>query len=153
MRYVSDTQLDVNSSQFYPPSNQRSSIRLPSFISDALIWLNNQLPNLDPKDLLPLGIHVQTGAIILGNASTPSLLVAEFQDAYGTYGVVPVSDVFVSPIHQIIAILFKSRSIYDLYKQVLNLRFQAARVRLVENDDFVDSMNTIGGIVHSRVKA
>ncbi|KAF9529375.1 hypothetical protein CPB83DRAFT_789894 [Crepidotus variabilis] len=122
------------SSQFYPPSNQRSAFKIPSFVSNGLTWLNNQLPNLDPKDLLPLGIDVQTGAIILGNSSTPSLLVAEFQNAFGTYGIVP------------------SRSALDLYKQVMNLRFQSALIRLVENDDFVDPMAIVGGLVHSRVK-
>jgi len=56
-----------------------------------MAWVGQQLPNLDPKDLLPLGIDIQTGAIILGNQSTPELLVAEFQHAFGTYGIVTVS--------------------------------------------------------------
>jgi len=56
-----------------------------------MAWVGQQLPNLDPKDLLPLGIDIQTGAIILGNQSTPELLVVEFQHAFGTYGIVTVS--------------------------------------------------------------
>lgn len=57
----------------------------------AVWWMRQQLPNLDPKDLLPLGITVTTGAIVLGNPSTPSMLVAEFNSANGTFGVVAVS--------------------------------------------------------------
>ena len=63
---------------------------MPSFVVKGLSWIRNQMPSFDSKDLLPLGIKIQKGAIILGNASTPTLLVAEFQNAIGTYGVVPV---------------------------------------------------------------
>ena len=52
--------------------------------------MKHQLPNLDPKDLLPFGIEVIKGAIICGNSSTPNLLVAEFQRSEGTFGIVEV---------------------------------------------------------------
>lgn len=72
-------------------------------VQNAFGWLRRQLPNLDPKDLLPLGVEVTTGAIVLGNPSTPSLLVAEFRTATGTFGVVAVSLVvfaqFLGPYH------------------------------------------------------
>jgi len=55
--------------------------------------LRNQLPNLDPKEILPLGIDVETGIIVLGNSSTPNLLVAEFRSADGMFGLLPVRDV------------------------------------------------------------
>jgi hypothetical protein len=55
-------------------------------------WVKRQLPNLDPKDLLPLGIEVIQGAIICGNSSTPNLLVAEFQRTEGTFGILKVCD-------------------------------------------------------------
>jgi hypothetical protein len=83
-----------NQSPFHPPSSVRSAIHVPAVLHRALVWVRGQLPTLDPKDLLPLGIHIQKGAIILGNPSTPSLLVAEFQDALGTYGITPVCDLF-----------------------------------------------------------
>ncbi|KAJ3517254.1 hypothetical protein NLJ89_g626 [Agrocybe chaxingu] len=121
-------------SPFYPPSSQRRVIRLPNFITNALNWLRLQLPNLDPKDLLPLGIDVQTGVIILGNPSTPSLLVAEFQHAFGTYGIVP------------------SKSKFDLYKQVLGIKFQRPLVRLIKNEDYVDPMAVLGGHIHHRIR-
>ncbi|CAA7261639.1 unnamed protein product [Cyclocybe aegerita] len=121
-------------SPFYPPSGQRRVIRLPTFITNALNWLRLQLPNLDPKDLLPLGIDVQTGVIILGNPSTPGLLVAEFQHAFGTYGVVP------------------SKSKFDLYKQVLGIKFQHPLVRLIKNEDYIDPMAALGGHIYHRIR-
>ncbi|KDR75835.1 hypothetical protein GALMADRAFT_156774 [Galerina marginata CBS 339.88] len=121
-------------SPFYPPSVVRASMRVPDPVKRAMAWFRHQLPTLDPKDLLPLGIDIQTGAIILGNHSTPNILVAEFQNALGTFGVVP------------------ARSRYDLYKQVLNLKFQNALIRLVHNGDYIDSMTTLGALVHNRIK-
>ncbi|KAF6761220.1 hypothetical protein DFP72DRAFT_34729 [Ephemerocybe angulata] len=118
----------------YPPSTAKHSLRVPAMIQNAVGWLGKQLPNLDPKDLLPLGIEVTTGAIILGNPSTPSLMVAEFHTAHGTFGVV------------------SSRSKFDLYKQLLNLTFRNALVRLVENEDYADNMSTVGGLLHDRVQ-
>lgn len=75
---------------FYSPLVTRESLRMPAFVKTSLAWFRQQLPSLDPKDMLPLGIDIQTGAIILGNPSTPNLLVAEFRNALGTYGIVPV---------------------------------------------------------------
>lgn len=97
-------------------------------------WFNRQLPNLDPKDLLPLGIDVTKGIIIIGNKSTPNLLLAEFEHTGGIFGVV------------------QSRSKHDLYKQVLDLKFQGALVRYMENEDYVDSMVDSGTYLHERTK-
>ncbi len=66
------------------------SVFVPRFLSNSLAWIRNQLPSLDPKDLLPLGLEIIKGAVICGNATTESLLVSEFQRAEGTYGIVPV---------------------------------------------------------------
>ena len=66
------------------------SVFVPRFLSNSFAWIRSQLPSLDPKDLLPLGIEVEKGAIVIGNESTPSLLVAEFARSEGTYGVVSV---------------------------------------------------------------
>ena len=38
-----------------------------------------------------MGLEVSKGAIICGNVSTPNLLIAEFSEAQGTYGIVQVS--------------------------------------------------------------
>jgi hypothetical protein len=81
---------DGSSTPYPPASSGRRPLRIPTTIQNAFAWLKRQLPNLDPKDLLPLGIEVTTGALILGNPSTPHLLVAEFHSAEGTFGVLAV---------------------------------------------------------------
>jgi hypothetical protein len=101
----------------------------------VLIWLKRQLPNLDPKDLLPIGIEATKGAIVCGNGSTPSLLVAEFSQAEGTFGIV------------------QARSKFDLHKQILSFKFQKALIRYVENDEFQNPMTTTGKIVQEHIEA
>lgn len=66
------------------------SLRLPMAVQQAWQWIRRQLPTLDPKDLLPLGIEVTKGAIICGNPSTPNLLVVEAQKTEGMFGIVQV---------------------------------------------------------------
>jgi len=63
----------------------------PSTFKKALEWIRSQLPRIEFKDLLPISMEVEKGAIICGNSSTPNLLVAEYRKAEGTYGVVPVN--------------------------------------------------------------
>ncbi|KAF9465079.1 hypothetical protein BDZ94DRAFT_1351083 [Collybia nuda] len=123
----------ASSSPFYPPSVPRGFLRMPYGVRATIAWIKRQLPNLDPKDLLPLGVEVIKGAIVCGNSSTPNLLVAEFRRTEGTFGVV------------------KSRSKYDLHKQVLALKFQNVSVRFVRNADYVDPMTTMGELVQSRI--
>lgn len=55
-------------------------------IRRAVDWVRGQLPDLDPKSLLPLSFYVRKGIITCGNISTPSLLVAEFTTADGAFG-------------------------------------------------------------------
>jgi hypothetical protein len=101
----------------------------------VLIWFKRQLPSLDPKDLLPVGIEATKGAIVCGNGSTPSLLVAEFSKAEGTFGIV------------------QARSKFDLHKQILSFKFQKALIRYVENDQFQNPMTTTGRIVQEHMEA
>jgi hypothetical protein len=101
----------------------------------VLIWFKRQLPSLDPKDLLPIGIEATKGAIVCGNGSTPSLLVAEFSKAEGTFGIV------------------QAMSKFDLHKQILSFKFQKAQIRYVENDQFQNPMTTIGRIVQEHIEA
>jgi len=89
MHYFVEQKNSDDSSQVY--STPRAMLRMPSFLVEGLTWLRKQMPSFDPKNLLPLGINIQTAAIILGNPSTPNLLVAEFRNAVGTYGIVSVS--------------------------------------------------------------
>jgi hypothetical protein len=46
----------------------------------------------------------------------------------------------------------QSRSPHDLYKQVLGLKFDNPQVHFVQNDDFVDPMATLGGVIHGRIQ-
>lgn len=78
-----------SSSPFYPPIF-KGVPPIPTGARNAIMWIQSQLPHLDPKDLLPLGIEVTKGAITCGNSSTPNLLVAEFQRTEGTFGIVQV---------------------------------------------------------------
>jgi hypothetical protein len=110
-------------------------IKSPPFIRTALIWLKRQLPSLDPKDLLPIGIDATQGAIVCGNGSTPDLLVAEFSQAHGTFGIV------------------QARSKFDFYKQILSFKFQKALIRCVENEEFQNSMTTTGRVVQEHLEA
>ncbi|KAG7098617.1 hypothetical protein E1B28_000539 [Marasmius oreades] len=115
-----------------PSSFLASSLKshAPRFILRLGSWVQQQLPTLDPKDLLPLAIEVTKGAIICGNSSTPSLLVAEFQRVKGTFGITP------------------SRSQFDHYKQMLTLSFNHAVVRLKENNNYHEPMTATGEVVN-----
>ncbi|OSD07084.1 hypothetical protein PYCCODRAFT_793525 [Trametes coccinea BRFM310] len=118
-----------------PPVSLVSSIykRTPTFVKRGVSWMQKQLPNLDPKDLLPISLEVVKGAITIGNASTPNLLAAEFQRAEGTYGIV------------------EARSKHDLYKQVFNLKLQNPSVSYVENENYTGPMAEIGKRTHEHV--
>ncbi|KAI0074167.1 hypothetical protein K474DRAFT_1774197 [Panus rudis PR-1116 ss-1] len=119
-----------------PPGSLISSLarRTPTFVKRASAWIRSQLPSLDPRDLLPISLEASTAAITCGNPSTPQLLVAEFQRAQGTYGVVP------------------ARSKHDFYKQHLNLTFKDASIRFVENGVYRHDMVSEGERVHSTIQ-
>jgi hypothetical protein len=53
--------------------------------------MEHQLPSLDVRDIMPVGLEASRAAIVCGNESTPELLVSEFRHAEGTYGFVQVS--------------------------------------------------------------
>ncbi|KAI0314094.1 hypothetical protein OF83DRAFT_1165342 [Amylostereum chailletii] len=119
----------------YPPAS--ASVIAPTkssaTVRKLLYWLRSQLPNLDPKKLLPFSFQIDKGAIICGNGSTPSLLHAEFTVADGMYGNV------------------QSRSSLDLYKQVLNVKFRNAFINLSENKHFQGSMVSVGAQLHEEM--
>ncbi|KAL5507471.1 CSF1 [Sanghuangporus vaninii] len=94
------------------------AIQTPSFFNTFSSWLRHQLPDLDPKHLLPISFEVVKGAITMGNHTTESLLMAQFTRASGTYGVV------------------QSRSRLDDHKQLLQIKFENATINCVENPDY-----------------
>ncbi|KDQ57525.1 hypothetical protein JAAARDRAFT_69639 [Jaapia argillacea MUCL 33604] len=125
----------ASTTHIYPPASLfASSIRPPRFVQRAYGWIKDQLPTLDPKDLLPIGIEVTKAAIIIGNQSTPTLLVADFRQAEGTFGIVP------------------SRSKCDLYKQILNLKFKNAVLQYVDNPDYQEPMPEAGEKISEQIK-
>ncbi|KAG1742840.1 hypothetical protein EDB19DRAFT_1875202 [Suillus lakei] len=118
---------------FYPPP-ALANIKAPPVIHAALAWIKRQTPYLDPNDILPIALELSKVAITCGNPSTPSLLVAECHRAEGTFGIV------------------QARSKCDLYKQLLNLKFQKVLVQLVENDNCQGSMPTIGHRIREKAE-
>ncbi|KAL5523541.1 hypothetical protein ACEPAG_7714 [Sanghuangporus baumii] len=101
------------------------AIQAPSFISTFSSWLRRQLPDLDPKHLLPISFEAVKGSITMGNHTTESLLMAQFTRASGTYGVV------------------QSRSRLDDHKQLLRIKFENATINFVENPDYWKSTYNI----------
>ncbi|KAI6157760.1 hypothetical protein BKA82DRAFT_130576 [Pisolithus tinctorius] len=118
----------------YPPA-VFSNIKAPPIIHAALNWVKRQMPYVDPKALLPVSIEAFKFSITCGNPSTPSLMIAECHRTNGTFGIVP------------------ARSKCDLYKQLLNLRFQSAVIRLVENPDYQGAMPDIGHYIRVRTES
>lgn len=140
MCFLANTELELIASRAIasilgPPLSLVSSIykRTPKAIKRGMHWLQRQMPNLDPKDLLPISLEVLKGAITIGNASTPNLLVAEFQRAEGTYGIV------------------EARSKHDQYKQVLNVRLQNPAVSYVANDRYTSPAADVGRAAHEHM--
>ncbi|KAF7321613.1 hypothetical protein MKEN_00682400 [Mycena kentingensis (nom. inval.)] len=118
----------------YSPSVLVGAMHVPAFLQKAAHWVRQELPTLDPKDLLPLGVEVTNGAITCGNPSTPNLLVVEFKRTEGMFGIV------------------QSRSKHDLYKQLLHFVFQQPIVRYVQNDNYRGPMTATGELLHIPVK-
>ncbi|KAK9464001.1 uncharacterized protein V1516DRAFT_89241 [Lipomyces oligophaga] len=72
-------------------------------------------------DLFPIDIHCRTGAVIVGNASTPTLVIGHFTNASGS----------VDPK--------KSRSSLDKYKWSYDFDFESPSIRVKDNFDFVQA--------------
>jgi hypothetical protein len=107
-------------------------ITTPQAVQNLIHWFKRQLPYLDPKDVLPIGIDVIKGKIICGNFAVPNLLVAEFTSAEGRFGIT------------------QSRSKFDYYKQVVSFRFKNALIRFVHNDEYKESMVATGERIHQK---
>ncbi|KZV70698.1 hypothetical protein PENSPDRAFT_752360 [Peniophora sp. CONT] len=116
------------------PTFNSSALAMPDWVRRAADWIRGQLPDLDPKSLLPLSFYVRKGIITCGNISTPSLLVAEFTTADGAFG----------NLH--------SRSPLDLYKQVLDITFEKASLNFMENEFHDESMAGTGERIHDELE-
>ena len=85
-------------------------------------------------EALPIAIHANTGSVVLGNSSTPMLLIIGFASVSGTYGAVD------------------SRSKLDLYKQVYQFRFLQPKAILRTNIDYEKPIDTFGADVAHHIK-
>lgn len=135
-----------------PPVNASHGkyvLHLPRIVHSCFSWLKHQMPVLDAKDLLPLGIQVFKGAITCGNTSTPSLLATEFSVCQGTFGITRAS--WSCDYSHKIWNKLQARSKYDLHKQALALKFRNVVMQLAENEDYVDPTSTLGELLHERV--
>lgn len=45
------------------------------------------MPEIDFNEILPVGLIIGKGALIIGNDSTPSILIMDLANGSGTYGV------------------------------------------------------------------
>ncbi|EJD45633.1 hypothetical protein AURDEDRAFT_165486 [Auricularia subglabra TFB-10046 SS5] len=117
-----------------PPSRYVGVLAKAGQITGALWrWFSIGLPTLDWMELLPVGLRVERGAIILGNSSAPSIIVARFSSANGTFDVTA------------------SRCSRDPYKQVLNLAFKRVLVTCNANPDYDTPMLSTGRQVFEHV--
>ncbi|KAF9358563.1 hypothetical protein BGX26_001452 [Mortierella sp. AD094] len=85
--------------------------------------MENEIQEEEPEDswfrrCLPVKIVCETGAIIMGNAHLPSLLVASFPSAHGMYSAT------------------KARSALDKYKTVLLITFDTPSIDFRPNADY-----------------
>ncbi|EAL21708.1 hypothetical protein CNBC5720 [Cryptococcus deneoformans B-3501A] len=101
-----------HSSSSYPPVThelpaQVKPVKPPP--SDSINWF---------REALPLELRVVAGSIVLGNDATPTLLIGDFKRAEG---ILETSD---------------SRSLLDLYKMAVELKFHEANVLTRTNVDY-----------------
>ncbi|GAA5979280.1 hypothetical protein JCM10908_002865 [Rhodotorula pacifica] len=80
-------------------------------------------------EALPIAVKCKRGAIILGNPSTPTVLIAGFDSVEGTYSAV------------------KARSVFDRYKQVYHFVFHGNQVVWRTNPDYAGGMADHGQTV------
>ncbi|KZT51915.1 hypothetical protein CALCODRAFT_521058 [Calocera cornea HHB12733] len=119
------------------PSAPATSVlsRAPTVLQGAfarstflLQWLVRVLPRVLPfprlvpplslRDLLPIDIHILTGAVTMGNDATPYLLIGSFRSGRGMWGVGP------------------ARSVLDVHRQVLDAKLFNVKVVSRTNPDW-----------------
>ncbi|KAF8325178.1 uncharacterized protein EI90DRAFT_3157032 [Cantharellus anzutake] len=92
------------------------------------------LPKFEFGDFLPISFDLVRGAIMVGNRSTPILLVGAFNRAEGTFQIVP------------------SRSQLDLYKQIYAFKFKDVKIYTRVNKDYYQPMVGHGTAVLNDIK-
>ncbi|KZO94333.1 hypothetical protein CALVIDRAFT_517511 [Calocera viscosa TUFC12733] len=132
------------------PSAPTTSVlsRAPTVLQGAfarstllLRWLVRALPRLLPfprlvpplalRDLLPIDIHILTGAVTMGNDATPYLLIGTFRSGRGMWGVGP------------------ARSGLDVHRQELDARLFNVKVVSRTNPDWRGELVSEGLVSYS----
>ena len=83
--------------QRYPPLGFRIGLPKMDIPSRVWAWIVSKLPRIDLNDLLPIALEATHGAIMLGNASTPSLFTVTFKSGKGSYSLRPVGSIVCTP--------------------------------------------------------
>lgn len=86
------------------------------------------------REFLPIEIKCTTGAILMGNQTTPSIIIAGFDSCRGTYAAV------------------KSRSRFDRYKQAYAFTFKKPKIVFRTNPDYEGSLFELGEIAVDSLK-
>ena len=133
--------------QRYPPPGFRVAIPKLDFPSKIWSWLMMFAPSFDFNDLLPIELEGKRGAIVLGNASTPTIFTIRFGTGTGTYNIGPVGRQGSLSCFLLIY-NGKSRSRYDEYKQWYIFDFQDVHYTADDNVDHVTTMANYGKHVH-----
>jgi hypothetical protein len=127
----------------YPPSSTALFARHLNWLQRVWVTVSAQLPTLDLKDLLPIGIEIAKAVVICGNGATRSVLIFEFQRADGVVGIVPVSLAIITP-RQSLHVVAQSRSKLDQYKQIVDLKLHNVASHFAENKEYEGSMVSTG---------
>jgi hypothetical protein len=88
---------DASNSTYSPAATTQTSFssqlarKCLAIVNAIGVWLSAQVPTFELHDLLPIGINIIRGAIVVGNDSTPTILIGDFKRADGTFGTTPVN--------------------------------------------------------------
>ncbi|CAE7120149.1 unnamed protein product [Rhizoctonia solani] len=107
----------------YPPtssSSQKSMVDADQGFWHKLrkaVW-HIRMPEIDFNEILPVGLEIRKGALVIGNDSTPSILIMDINRGSGSYGV------------------SQSRSKFDEYKQMYDIQLRQVKVITRTNPDY-----------------
>ncbi|CAE6416310.1 unnamed protein product [Rhizoctonia solani] len=125
----------------YPPtpssSSQKSVVEENQGIWNKLrtaVW-RVRMPEIDFNEILPVGLEFRKAALVVGNDSTPSILIMDIDGGTGSYGV------------------SQSRSKYDEYKQMYDIQLGQVKLITRTNPDYRKRMIDRGNEVIKHVTA
>ncbi|CAE6514246.1 unnamed protein product [Rhizoctonia solani] len=111
----------------YPPtpsSSQHSIVDTDQGMWHKLrkaVW-RARMPEIDFNEILPVGLEFRKSALVIGNDSTPSILIMDIAKGSGSYGV------------------SQSRSKFDEYKQIYDIQLGQVKLITRTNPDYRKGM-------------